>query len=99
MKSVLSNKVEIRNSGIDKKGMYAKEKISKGEIVYIKGGHILTRKELFSSSVINSYLPISDNYFIGAISSEEEHLPPLPGQPDRRRDCRLRQHRPCLKAG
>lgn len=74
MKSVLSNKVEIRNSGIDKKGMYAKEKISKGEIVYIKGGHILTRKELFSSSIINSYLPISDNYFIGAISSEEEPL-------------------------
>lgn len=72
MRSVISNKVEIRKSSIDKTGMFAKEDIRKGEIVYIKGGHILTRKELFSSSVINSYLPISDDYFIGAISPEEE---------------------------
>lgn len=72
MKSIISNKVEIRSSEIDKKGMYAREDISKGEIVYIKGGHILTREELFSSSVINSYLPISDDFFIGAVSSEEE---------------------------
>ena len=72
MKSIISSKVEVRKSGIDKMGMYAKDDISKGEIVYIKGGHILTRDELFSSSVINSYLPISDDYFIGAISVEEE---------------------------
>lgn len=72
MKSVLSNKVEIRTSGIDKTGMFAKEKIKKGEIVYIKGGHIITRDELFSSSVINSYLPISDDYYIGALTPEEE---------------------------
>ena len=72
MKSIVSNKVQIRSSGIDKKGMFAKEHIFPGEIVYIKGGHILTKTELFSSSVINSYLPISDDYYIGAISAEEE---------------------------
>lgn len=72
MKSVISPKIEVRGSGIDKRGMFAKEHIQKGEIVYIKGGHILTRQELFSSSTINSYLPISDEYFIGAISPEEE---------------------------
>lgn len=72
MKSIISNKVEIRNSEIDKKGMYARENISKGEVVYIKGGHILLREEVFSSSVINSYLPISDDFFVGAISSGEE---------------------------
>lgn len=72
MKSIISSKVEIRSSGINKRGMFAKEDIAKGEIVYIKGGHILTRSELFSSSVINSYLPISDDFFIGAISPEEE---------------------------
>ena len=55
MKSIISSKVEVRKSGIDKMGMCAKDDISKGEIVYIKGGHILTRDELFSSSVINSY--------------------------------------------
>lgn len=72
MKSVLSKKVEVRGSGIDKRGMFAKELIYAGEIVYIKGGHVLTRAELFSSEVINSYLPISDDYFVGAISAEEE---------------------------
>lgn len=72
MKSIISDKVEIRNSEIDKKGMYARENISKGEVVYIKGGHILLREEVFSSSVINSYLPISDDFFVGAISSGEE---------------------------
>lgn len=72
MQSIISTKVEIRDSGIDKKGMYATDDIRKGEIVFIKGGHILTKKELYTSSVINSYLPISDNYFIGAVSADEE---------------------------
>lgn len=72
MKSIISPKVEVRTGGIDKKGMFAKELIHKGEMVYIKGGRLLTREELFSSTVINSYLPISDDYFLGAISFEEE---------------------------
>lgn len=72
MKSRISDKVEIKESGINKKGMFAKEPIKKGEIVYIKGGHIITKEELYSSSIINSYLPISDQYFIGAKTKEEE---------------------------
>ena len=72
MKSVLNPKVEVRGSSIDKKGMFAKELIHAGEIVYIKGGYILSRDELFSSGVINSYLPISDDYFLGAVSTEDE---------------------------
>lgn len=72
MESRISSKVEIRESGINKKGMFAIKFIKKGEIVYIKGGHIITKKELYSSSVINSYLPISDEYFIGAKNKEEE---------------------------
>ena len=73
MKSRISPKVEIRSSGINKKGMSAKELIYKGEIVYVKGGHIITKNELYSSSVINSYLPISDDYFIGALNAQEEN--------------------------
>ena len=72
MKSRISSKVEVRSGAINKKGMFAKELIHKGEIVYIKGGHIITRDEIYSSNVINSYLPISDEYFMGAITPEEE---------------------------
>lgn len=72
IKSVLNEKVEVRTSDINNKGMFAKELIHAGEIVYIKGGHILPKNQLFSDGVINSYLPISDEYYIGAISQEEE---------------------------
>lgn len=72
MKSRISPKVEIRTSGIDQKGMFAKELILKGEMVYIKGGHLLTREEIYSTKIINSYLPISDDYYLGATSKEEE---------------------------
>ncbi len=70
--SRLSEKIELRDSEINKKGMFAKSKIFKDEIVYVKGGHIITREELYSSSTINSYLPISDEYYIGALLPEEE---------------------------
>jgi len=53
-------------------GMFAKEHIYKDEVVFIKGGHILTRDQLFSSGVINSYLPLDDNHFVGATTKEEE---------------------------
>ncbi|MDR0940802.1 MAG: hypothetical protein LBM68_01095, partial [Bacteroidales bacterium] len=72
VKSVLSEKVEIKNSMIHGKGVFAKSPIKKGEIVFIKGGHILTREKLFSSGVINCYLPIDDNYCLGATKAEEE---------------------------
>lgn len=70
--SFVSNKIEIRDSSIHGKGMFAKEDIAKGEVVYIKGGHILTRDQFFSSGTINSYLPLDDNYFLAATSPEEE---------------------------
>ena len=72
VKSVVTSKVEVRRGGIHETGMFAKEDIEPGEIVYIKGGHILKKSEVVSSSIINSYMPISDDYFIGAISLEEE---------------------------
>ena len=72
IKSVLSDKVEVRSNSLNGKGIFAKEKIKKGEIVFIKGGHILTRNQIFSSGVINSYFPISDEYFLGATNKEEE---------------------------
>ena len=70
--SRLSPKVEIRDTSINGKGIFANEDIKKDEIVFIKGGHILTRDEIFSSEIINSYFPISDEYFLGATNKDEE---------------------------
>ena len=72
IKSILSPKVEIRNISLNGKGLFAKQDIKKGEMVFIKGGYLLTRKQIFSSGVINSYFPISDDYFLGALSKEGE---------------------------
>ena len=74
LKSVVSEKIIIGVSSIHGKGMFAKERISKGEVVFIKGGHILKREQLFTSGTINSYLPIDDNYFLAAEDPEEEDL-------------------------
>lgn len=72
LKSVIAEKVIVAPSNINGTGMFAMEKIAKGEVVYIKGGHILKRDQLFTSGTINSYLPIDDNYFIAAETPEEE---------------------------
>ena len=72
IKSVLSPKVEVRTNSLNGKGIFAKESIKAGEIVFIKGGHILTRDKIYSSGVINSYFPISDEYFLAAENKDEE---------------------------
>ncbi len=72
VRSVVSPKVIIQKSQIHGLGMFAKELIKKGEIVFIKGGHILTRSELYYSEKISSYLPIDDEYYIGATTEDEE---------------------------
>lgn len=72
IESIISDKIEVADSPIHGKGMFAKERVLKGEVVFIKGGHILGHKQLFSSGKINSYLPIDDNYFIAAETPEEE---------------------------
>lgn len=72
VQSYISNKIEKRSSDIKGIGIFAKEFILAGEIVCVKGGHILRKTELFSSSVINSYHPISDDLYIAAKTEEEE---------------------------
>lgn len=73
VKSYLSDKIEIKQSSIHDYGMHAKEHFKKGEVVFIKGGHVLKREQLYSSGVINSYHPIDDEYCLGATNAEEEN--------------------------
>lgn len=72
MENIISNKVEKRTGALNNIGYFAIEDIKKDEIVFIRGGHLLTKKELFSSSVINSYFPVNDDYFLAAKTKEEE---------------------------
>lgn len=70
--SYVSSKVEVRNSLINGKGSFAIESITKGETIFIKGGFIVKKNEVYTTSIINSYLPISDDYYIGATSLLDE---------------------------
>lgn len=72
VKSYVSPKIAVRQSKIHGLGMFAATAIEKDEIVFIKGGHIVTRNELFASETINSYLPIDDDFYMGALCYEEE---------------------------
>ena len=76
IQSYMSKKTEIKNSSIHGKGLFCKagECIKKGEIVVIKGGYELHRKELSTKSEIDSYLPIGDDLFLGAKKADEEEL-------------------------
>jgi len=72
IKSILSKKIAIREGAKHKIGMFAIENIKIGEVVFIKGGHILRREEVFSTGVINSYHPIDDEFYLGATNEHEE---------------------------
>ncbi|HPO87502.1 MAG TPA: SET domain-containing protein-lysine N-methyltransferase [Candidatus Hydrogenedentes bacterium] len=72
MKSYTSPKTKLGQSKIGGIGTFAASDIKKGEIVFVKGGHIVERHNLFFSEKINSYLPISDNLYLGALAPDEE---------------------------
>ena len=72
VKSFVSNKIQIQKSDIHGVGMFSLEPIKRGEILFIHGGHVVTKDKLFYSATISSYLPLDDNYFIGAINKREE---------------------------
>lgn len=69
--SIYSSKVSIMESDIHGKGVFCIEKIKKGEIVFVKNGHILSNEEKCSKSVIDCYWPIDDNLVLGAKNENE----------------------------
>lgn len=71
IKSFVSNKTEIKQSSTDGVGTFAKEKIRKGEVIFIRGGHILTRDTVFYYNKIDGYWPIDDYYVLGAKDEKE----------------------------
>lgn len=70
----LSPKIEKRNSPIHNVGLFCKsnECIKRGEVIAIKGGYELRKKDMYSSGTVNSYLPIGDDLYLAAKREEEE---------------------------
>ena len=70
--STLSDKACTEDTSlIDGYGTFAQKTITKGEVVFVKGGHILTRDQMYSLNKIDSYWPIDDNYVLAAKNKEE----------------------------
>lgn len=70
IKSYRSPKTEVKKkSKIQGKGIFAKEDIKKGEIVFIKAGHIVDWEE--AKKFADYYLQIYDNFFLSPKTEEE----------------------------
>ena len=74
--SYLSSKTRIGNSPIHGRGLFARSPIGRGEIVAIKGGHILDRRALSKARrhIAASYIQIDDGFYIGARAGAEVAL-------------------------
>jgi uncharacterized protein len=71
--SYRSPKTKIANSPIDGRGLFATRRIVKGEIVAIKGGHVLDLRTLARTRAQTavSYVQIEDGFYIGARTRRE----------------------------
>ena len=71
--SYLSPKTRIARSPIHGRGLFASKAVRKGEIVAIKGGHVLDRRTLrrVRRRIAESYVQIDDEFYIGAVTGRE----------------------------
>jgi len=71
-RSYVAPSVVISASKIHDLGMFASSAIASGEIVCIKGGHVVRKDALYSTDSIGSYLPLDDQFYLGATNPTEE---------------------------
>jgi SET domain-containing protein len=74
--SYRSPRTEIRESKIHGLGLFATAEIAKGEVVAVKGGHIIEREQL--AEIRNRLGPvevqINDDLFIAPVTAEEREM-------------------------
>src|SRR5215469_10138662 len=82
-----SPKVEKRKSAIDGRGLFAREDISSGDVVVVKGGYVLTRaqRDQVGTLLGPSEIQITEDLFIGPTTRREREggtlpLPPMGGE-------------------
>jgi len=68
-----SPKTEVRSSELQGRGVFATQKIEKGEVVAVKAGHIVTADQIteITSSVGDYALQIHDRFYLSPTSKEE----------------------------
>ena len=68
-----SPKTEVKESKIHGKGMFAKDNISNGEIVAVKGGYIVSKEEWKHLQPVlgDAEIQISDDFFIAPTEERE----------------------------
>ncbi|MBI1971629.1 MAG: SET domain-containing protein-lysine N-methyltransferase [Candidatus Wildermuthbacteria bacterium] len=73
IQSYISNKAKVFKSPIHGYGLFALRRFLKGEIVAIKGGHIIDEKTFarIETKVDESYIQIEDKFYIGAVKKSE----------------------------
>ena len=69
----LSPKTRVAPSPIEGKGLFARRRIRKGEVVAIKGGHVYDARTLarVKRRVAASYIQVTDGFFVGAMTGRE----------------------------
>ena len=75
--SYRSPKTEVRESKIHGRGLFAKADIARGEIVAIKGGHIVDRETLqrdITPRLGPVEIQIDDDLFIAPVNADEREL-------------------------
>src|SRR5262245_39288859 len=71
--SYLSPKAVVKPSGIAGRGLYAAAPIARGEIVSVKGGHLIDRetRERNKAVINDADMQIADDLFIAPLAEEE----------------------------
>jgi uncharacterized protein len=72
--SYRSLKTEVRESTIHGRGLFATAEIAKGEVVAVKGGHIVSREQLreqVTPRLGPAEIQIGDDLFIAPVTNEE----------------------------
>jgi SET domain-containing protein len=71
--SYFSPKIEKRTSAIEGRGLFARAPIAKGEVVVVKGGHVMTKsqRDAVGKKLGPAEIQIADDLFIGPVTEEE----------------------------
>jgi|Napbiome12C3dose_1001474.scaffolds.fasta_scaffold00006_83 SET domain-containing protein len=73
IKSYRSPKTEVRKSTVHGRGLFAKERIKRGELIAIKGGHKINRKKLnqYRDIIRDAEMQIGNDLYLAPLDIEE----------------------------